>query len=97
MSAGTSSNVGNAALIVSGTGGLAAAVNEYAVIIGLFLSVVSIVIGLIFHIRADRWRAHESAEARAELTRQIMQELERNQEPRRTKCDDEQEQIPHDH
>ncbi len=90
MSVTTSNNAGNAALVVSGTSGIVAAVNEYAIVIGLVLSVVSIVIGLTFHIRADRWRKQESTAYRAELTRQIVQELKRDQEPRRTKSDAEE-------
>ncbi len=81
MSVTTSSNAGNAALFVSGTGGVVTAINEYAVIIGLSLTLVSIIIGLIFHIRADIWRKRESAENRAELTREIMQGLKQNQKP----------------
>ena len=76
MSADTSSSVGNAALVVSGTGGLVAAVNEYAVIIGLALSVVSIVVGLVFHIRADRWRRQESKDNVEAIRREVLRELE---------------------
>jgi hypothetical protein len=78
MSGDTSSNVGNAALVVSGTGGIVAAVNDYAVVIGLALSAVSIIIGLIFHIRADRWRRQEALENRAALTREIIEQLQRD-------------------
>ena len=80
MSVNTSSSVGNVALIASGTGGVVAAVNEYAVIIGLTFTFISIVIGLVFHVRADRWRKQESAVYREALTRQIMQELQQDRE-----------------
>jgi choline-glycine betaine transporter len=77
MSIDTSSNIGNGALLTSGAGGIVTAINEYSIIIGLSLTLISIIIGLIFHIRADRWRKQESARNRAELTREIMKELEK--------------------
>ena len=77
MSGDTSNSAGNAALAVSSAGGIVTAINEYAVIIGLSLTLVSIVIGLIFHIRADRWRKQSSAKNREELKREIIKELER--------------------
>ena len=92
MSADSSSSVGNVALVVSGTGGVVAAVNEYAVIIGLTLTFISIVIGLVFHVRADRWRRQESAEYRAELTRQILQEVQQSQDASRTESHDHDDQ-----
>lgn len=72
----TSSNVGNVALIASGTGGVVTAINEYAVIIGLGFTLVSILIGLIFHIRADRWRKQE-AKDRKEILRLEVERAER--------------------
>lgn len=78
MSGDTSSNVGNVALVVSGTGGIVAAVNEYAVVIGLSLSAISIIVGIIFHIRAERWRRQDSKENRAALTREIIEQLQRD-------------------
>lgn len=75
MRVDTSNTAGNAALAVSSAGGIVTAINEYAVIIGLSLTLVSIVIGLVFHIRADRWR-RRSAKNREELKRDILQELE---------------------
>ena len=91
MSVNTSSSVGNVALIASGTGGVVAAVNEYAVIIGLAFTFISIVIGLIFHVRADRWRKQESAAYRETLTRQILQELQQDRET----CDPERSSDEH--
>ena len=76
MNADASSSAGNAALVVSGTGGMVAAINEYAVVIGLALSALSIVIGLIFHIRADRWRTKSAAQSKEEMKREILNELE---------------------
>lgn len=75
MSAGSSSSVGNVALIASGTGGIVAAINEYAVVIGLTLTLISVIIGLVFHIRADIWRRQESERFREELKRQIIADL----------------------
>ena len=84
MSGDTSSSAGNAALVVSGTGaaitgtsGVISAINEYAVVIGLSLSLISIIIGIIFHIHAYLWRNQDSAENRAKLTREIIKELEK--------------------
>lgn len=81
MSEDTSSSVGNAGLLGSGAGGIIVAINEYAVVIGLTLTLVSIIIGLVFHIRADRWRRKQSAQNRAELKREILEELNRSDPP----------------
>ena len=71
-----SSNAGNVALIVSGTSGIGVVtvVNEYAVLIGLALSVISIIIAVIFHIRADRWRRKIYLE---EVKRSVIEESNR--------------------
>lgn len=81
MSEDTSSSVGNVGLVGSGAGGIIVAINEYAVVIGLSLTLISIIIGLIFHIRADRWRKKQAEENRAELKREILEELKRSSNP----------------
>lgn len=74
-----STNAGNVALTVSTTTGVGmgvmSSVNEYAVLIGMSISVLSILIGLYFQIRTVMWRNKLDAKERAELRAEILKEL----------------------
>ena len=80
-----SPNAGNAALTVSGTTGVMTTVsgasqwvNENAVVIGLSISVLSLLVGLMFQISTVRWRSRQEAQNREELRREIIEELRRD-------------------
>lgn len=75
MSGDGSNGVGNVALGASMGGGMIATVNEYAIIIGLTLSLVSLVIGVYFHIQTIKWRKKQDARDRKILRDEIIQEL----------------------
>ncbi len=76
MSTDGSSGAANAALGVSMGGGIVATINEYAVLIGLGLSLLSLIIGLYFHIQTVRWRKQQDEKDRDDLREELMCEIE---------------------
>ncbi len=81
-----SSSAGNAALTVSGTtsvmttaGSASQWVNENAITIGLTISVISLLAGLIFQISTVRWRQRQETQNREALRREIIEELKSDQ------------------
>ncbi len=83
-----SPNAGNAALTVSGTTGVMTTVsgasqwvNENAVVIGLSISVLSLLVGLMFQISTVRWRARQETQDREALRREILAELKKDITP----------------
>ena len=80
-----SPSAGNAALTASGATGVVTTVssatqwvNENAVVIGLSISALSLVIGLVFQISTIRWRARQEAQDREALRKEILEELKRD-------------------
>ena len=75
----------NVALTVSGTTGVATAtgligiVNEYSTVIGLGLSLLSIIMAMFFHYRTDKWRKRQDAQDLKILRAEIIAELRSDQ------------------
>lgn len=85
MSEGSPS-AGNAALTVSGTTGVVTTVstttqwiNENAIVIGLSISALSLIVGLMFQISTILWRRRQETQDREALRREIIEELRRDQ------------------
>jgi len=81
-------NPSGVALTVSGTTGigtvaeatgLIGTINEYAVVIGLSISLLSLFVGLYFHRETVKWREKKSAEDIEKLRADILEELRRDQ------------------
>ena len=75
MNSDGSSGAGNVSLGVSMGGGVVATINEYAVVIGLTISLLSLSVGLYFHIQTIKWRKQQSAETLDKLRADIIEEL----------------------
>lgn len=79
-----SHDASNVALTVSGATGVVTAtgivgtINEYATVIGLSLSAVSIIVALIFNYRTDKWRREQTTKDREALRNEIIDELKRD-------------------
>lgn len=77
-------NASNTSLAISGTTGVATAtgligtVNEYAIIIGLGISLLSLMVGFYFHVQTVNWRKEQSAKDTEKLRANIIEELNRD-------------------
>ena len=71
------SQTANNALIVSTTTGAStlALINDYAVVIGLSLSLISVIVGLFFHIYNVKLRKEQIAKDKANLREEIIEEI----------------------
>ena len=70
-----STNAGNVTLAVSSGAGVIAAVNEYAIIISLSLTVTGLLIGLFFHILAVKDRRKQMKLDMDSLRSEVIKEL----------------------
>lgn len=69
-------SVGNVLIISSGSGGVVAAINEYATVISLSIALLGVLAGIFFHILGVIHRNKVAKETREELKREIIKELQ---------------------
>ena len=68
-------NVGNVTLAVSSGAGLIAAINEYAIVISLGLTLLGILVGIFFHVLAVKDRRRQMKIDKDSLRLEVMKEL----------------------
>ena len=68
-------SVGNVTLMVSSGAGLIAAINEYAIVISLGLTLLGILVGILFHLLALKDRRKQMKLDKDSLRREVLKEL----------------------